>query len=96
MNIAIDYDDTYTACPIMFDEIINTLSCFGHSIYIVTYRDSTQFDDIDMEIKHIRDYIFTSGTAKQKYCEDNGLKIDIWIDDSPDAICFDYKNLPIR
>ena len=96
MNIAIDYDDTYSSSPNMFNEIIHTFWNYGHKVYIVTYRDSTQFNDMDMYIKHIDDYIFTSGIGKQKYCEDNGLKIDIWIDDSPEAICFDYKNLPIR
>ena len=96
MNIAIDYDDTYTAHPEMFNNIIGTLKNFGCNIYIVTYRHSTQFTDMNMDIEYINDYIFTSGIAKQKYCEDNGLMIDIWVDDSPDAICFDFSNLPMR
>jgi len=95
MTIAIDYDDTFTLHPEMWYGILSIMHSYGFTIYIVTYRHSTQFSDMDMNIQHVTDYIFTSGIAKKKYCIDAGVNIDIWIDDSPETIIYDWKELPI-
>lgn len=94
-TIAIDYDDTYTLHPEMWEGIISIMLSYGFTVYIITYRHSTQFSDMNMEIPGVTDYIFTSGKAKRKYCLDNGLHIAIWIDDSPECIHLDWKDLPI-
>jgi len=94
--VALDYDDTYTLAPELWVGLIRIMVGYGWKVVIVIYRDSSSFSDMDLNIPHVSDYIFTSGRAKQKHCEDNGLKIDIWIDDNPEAICFDYGNLPMQ
>jgi hypothetical protein len=38
--------------------------------------------------------IFINNTSKKKYCSEIvGIEIDIWIDDCPASIIFDYKEL---
>lgn len=95
-TVAIDYDDTYTLAPSLWNGLIGIMHSYGWKIVIVTYRHSTQFQDMIKDIPHISDTIFTGGIAKQTYCENIGLNIDVWIDDSPEAIIYDYENLPIR
>ena len=46
MNIAIDYDDTYTLDPNTWDVIITTLEKAGHEVYCVTKRYEELADDI--------------------------------------------------
>ena len=93
-NIAIDYDDTISLNIEAWQLIINLFTSLGANVYIVTYRASTQFDDMNMSLKNVRDYIFTNAMAKRNYCEEvAGLKIDIWIDDFPESVVYDYGEL---
>ena len=91
--IAIDYDDVISDNVEVWSKIINIMYSFGATIYIVTYRDSSQFNDMKLNIKFVKDYIFTNANAKKKYCKDMGIHIDIWIDDCPESIIYDYKDL---
>lgn len=92
-TLGIDYDDVISGNVKAWSEIIKLFYQFGATIYIVTYRDSSQFDDMDLKIPFVKDYIFTSANAKKKYCKDSGIDIDIWIDDCPESIIFDYQEL---
>lgn len=95
-TVAIDYDDTYTINPEMWNWIIGVFTLNKFDVVIVTYRESTQHEDMELQIPNVKDYVFTGGKAKKKYCEDCGITVDIWIDDYPEAICYDYKNLPMQ
>jgi len=93
-TIGIDYDGTISLNIEAWKQIISLFSSLGAIVYIVTYRSSTQFEDMNLNISGVQDYIFTNATAKRKYCEDVvGIDIDIWIDDLPESIIFDYKQL---
>lgn len=82
MNIAIDYDNTYTRCRVLFEKIILLFKDFGHNVFIVTCRhEGEPIDDCNNITK-----IYTSRIAKYDYCQNIGLKIDIWIDDNPQYI----------
>lgn len=91
-NIAIDYDDTISLNIPMWETIIKIFNSFDFNIYVVTYRDSSQFKDIH-KIDLVKDYIYTSGKAKKQYCKDMGIDIDIWIDDCPESIIYNYQDL---
>ena len=92
--IAIDYDDTISLNIEAWKQIISLFSSLGAIVYIVTYRSSTQFEDMDLKIPNIKDYIFTNAIAKKTYCEEIvNIKVDIWIDDLPESIIFDYNQL---
>jgi hypothetical protein len=73
MLIALDYDKTYTADPVLWDDFIQSAQDRGHTVKIVTMRRPDEIvNDVPIEI------VYTSRKAKASY-----VKADIWIDDSP-------------
>ena len=41
--------------------------------------------------------LFTGGEGKRSYCKNvAGISIDIWIDDCPESILFDYRNASVK
>ena len=73
MLIALDYDKTYTADPVLWNDFIKSAQSRGHEIKIVTMRyPSEPIDPAPVEV------IYTSRKAKMSF-----VKADIWIDDSP-------------
>lgn len=84
MNIALDFDDTYTRDPDLWDQFISNSLARGHDIRIVTFRKSTMRDPAldNMKIP----VIFTEYTQKRAHCNKLGWYVDIWIDDSPEFI----------
>jgi hypothetical protein len=88
LNIALDYDGTYTEDPELWDMFIRKAREKGHKVYIVTMRCETTPGEYD-EVKHYLDdkvdgMIFTNRKAKAKFCWiERGMSFDIWIDDNP-------------
>ena len=86
MNIALDFDDTYTRDPIFWDQFIQMSMDRGHDIRIVTFRKSTMTDSaLDWLAKQIP-VIFTEYQQKRSFCDKYGFLVDVWIDDSPEFI----------
>jgi hypothetical protein len=84
VKIALDFDETYTAHPSMWDIIIQTIKEHGHDITFVTYRFDKygNNDDItSIALKHDMDIVYTNGKQKSQFFE-----ADIWIDDMPITI----------
>lgn len=94
MKIALDYDQTYTADPKLWNNFIDDATSKGHDVRIVTHRHHehdnilNEFPDIKLEI------IYTDGVAKKWYCEHRGdyWTPDVWIDDKPKGI---FENGPL-
>ena len=91
MNISVDFDDTYTRDPTMWDLFIELAKHSGHTVYCVTMRQNKGIDRtevIDSIGRRIgeNNCIFTDGLAKSKFCFDKGICIDVWIDDMPSAV----------
>ena len=84
MNIALDFDDTYTRDPIFWDDFIANAKSRGHDIRIVTFRKSRMTDPIFETIGI--PVIFTEFTQKRAHCNKIGWHVDVWIDDSPEFI----------
>lgn len=91
-NISIDFDDTYTKDPKLWDSFIVSAKKRGHKVYCVTAR-SGEFSDLLIEVLESigqlvgnENCIFTGGMSKRPFCEANNIRIDIWIDDTPEAI----------
>lgn len=87
MNIALDYDKTYTLDPYFWSLIIGKAIAHGHDVRIVTARHET-LDKIpdDPRIK----IIYCNGVAKDFYCRWFVDWIpDVWIDDNPKSV---YNN----
>lgn len=91
MNIAIDFDDTFTADPDMWKLFIRSAYENGHNVFVVTWRSEGERFEVDLEVpaNFIMAKHFTARKAKRKYMEDKGIYIDIWIDDNPAAILYD-------
>lgn len=94
MNIALDYDGTFTADPKFWLAFIVRAVTSGHSVSIVTMRYPSECTPamgfIDLEsLHHIVDVVCTSRKAKKPYCVAQGHDFNIWIDDHPEALLMD-------
>lgn len=97
-NIAIDYDDTFTADRLLWRWFIEYAEASGHRCYIVTCRRDTEENRQevygDMKPNERSPYtglqrhrhIFTGMAAKDWYCREKGILIDIWCDDDPRCV----------
>lgn len=86
MNIALDYDQTYSAAPNMFQMLIETFKCFGHKVYIVTARNP-KLDEIKINFGRNVEVVYCDGVAKRHVMTNQrGIKIDVWIDDKPESV----------
>lgn len=85
MNIAIDYDNTYTAAPALWTGFINGALYGGHDIAFVTVCPR-RGDISEAAVRHGISVFFTEGEQKQSFCERIGWVPDIWIDDDPVSI----------
>ncbi len=86
MQIALDYDDTYTKDPAFWNEFKKMSKDFGHTVFIVTKRGDSNKGAISLDGWNI---FHTNRQAKFVHCEENGIEVDIWIDDSPENIMSD-------
>jgi hypothetical protein len=82
MTIALDYDFTYTADRQLWDKFIADAKNCGHRVCCVTHRrpENAITDLTSVEI------IYTSYRAKRRHCESLGLRVNVWIDDSPESV----------
>lgn len=89
MNIALDYDGTFTADPVFWLRFVRNALDAGHVVYCVTMLEPHQTHDMDFELQCMVKVITTSSKAKKPFVDALGIKIDIWIDDRPDWIIND-------
>lgn len=89
MNIALDFDDTITRDEIAWEHFCKYFISRGHNVYIVTWRDEEQGEEV---MKYWQDKVTeihcTDRVSKEKYMYSKGIRIDVWIDDMPSAILF--------
>ena len=83
LKFALDFDETYTEDPELWNHFICNCYKRGHTVTFVTYRfDSWENTDIKtVAHAHGMDIVFTAGKQKM-HC----FAADIWIDDSPQTI----------
>jgi hypothetical protein len=87
MKISLDYDDTFTKDPAMWQAFIELAKQAGHTIYCVTMRYVHEGEPIEAQLRGKVDGIFYTGRqAKRSYMSAQGHWIDVWIDDTPDFI----------
>jgi hypothetical protein len=88
MQIAIDFDDTFTRDPEGWLEVISLLQGRGHSVVCITLRSDLGFmgQEVTKQLEHIIPIVFCHGKLKRKVALEAGYKIDVWIDDMPGLI----------
>lgn len=96
MNIALDYDNTFTLDPESWIAFIKLMQVHNHTVYCVTNRlgsHKEQSEEVRKHLRHIIPIIFAGNFSKREAVDFAKIKIDVWIDDSPWSIGFD--NIPI-
>lgn len=94
MNIGLDYDGVCTADPWTFYNIARLLKAAGHSVYIVTMRYIEECQNIPKELLDVVDgLVCTNRMAKEPHMKSLGIRINVWIDDTPKAVHMDAKQI---
>lgn len=94
INIALDYDKTFTLDMEFWLMFIQLAKSRKHNVIVVTGRNESENADLNRTIAGKVDMIIYTGyKAKKRYCEDHNIKIDVWIDDHPEAIVYDGQSL---
>ena len=83
MLIAIDFDDTYTRDPHLWDLFINQAKLRNHEVICVTMRFPEEGNEVINSIGKRCKIIFTERQAKEKFLKSLNIRPDIWIDDNP-------------
>jgi hypothetical protein len=90
MNIALDYDGTFTSDPDLWLNFIVDARNSGHEVFIVTMRYQSEVEDGSihpmLEMMGVK-VCATNRKAKKPCAKAMGLPpIHVWIDDHPEAI----------
>ena len=88
--IAMDYDETYTTDPELWQSLIEAATSRGHIVYIVTARhrhELTGMADTGCPV------FATGRCAKEAFMLGEGVEVDIWIDDDPAHILADHRGV---
>jgi hypothetical protein len=93
MKIALDFDNTYSLDPDFWDTFIETSQICGHDIMIVTGRREGVYPE---DFNHFNIPVYkTKWLAKRAYMREiEGMEIDVWIDDCPEAILTNCEGKP--
>ncbi len=83
MNIALDYDGTYTADPALWDAFILSARKRMHQVHVVTMRADSEPVRLGVDVDRVH---YTDRKAKLPFMESLGIAVQIWIDDMPDFI----------
>lgn len=87
MLIALDYDGTYTADPVLWLAFIASARALGHQVWVVTMRSEFELEDVNRQLLGKVDRIVaTSRKAKLPFLAARGVSPQIWIDDMPHFI----------
>ena len=85
MLIALDYDDTYTQDPELWNEFIKNSKQKDHEVICVTMRHDIDFERTEVvdSIGKLCNIIFTGRKSKKLFLNMMGIIPDVWIDDKP-------------
>jgi hypothetical protein len=87
INIGLDWDHTFTEDIEGWYMFVKLMMSRGHHVYIVTMRYEEECLDIPQVIKDLVSGVYpTAREAKNEHMLNNGIVIDVWIDDNPKAI----------
>src|SRR3546814_925834 len=92
---AFDYDTTISRDADVFITKINMIKLLGHDFFVVTARrpdgHPEDFYEIEKEFKVYK----TMHIAKRLYMREvEGIEVDVWVDDMPEAIISNWEGAP--
>ena len=81
MNIALDYDRTFTLMPNEWTRVIEIFRSAGAEVFCITSRfPNVPITEFPGKVH------YTCGQLKWEWAHEHGLNVDIWIDDMPACI----------
>lgn len=88
MNIALDFDNTLTADPDCFRDVVAAFEKHGHTVFIVTGRDDTDENRDDVKLFQIEHgfnlhAVFCCHRSKLEVTAERGMRISWWLDGDP-------------
>lgn len=90
MIISIDFDDTYTKDPKLWDRFAVDAIARGHTVYCVSARSVQDMDDPKRSIGLIiseNNCIGTNLEPKREFMRNvHKIHVNVWIDDMPEMI----------
>jgi len=91
LTFGMDFDDTFTADPVLMSEFVLNAQKRGHKVLCVTSRRDCEESREEMEavFSHFGvmiPIIFCNMGSKLWTMEQRGTTVDIWVDDAPHAI----------
>lgn len=95
MNIALDFDGTYTRDALAWNGFIGLMRGFGHKVYVVTMRYGPEYplneahEVIRMLGQKVDAIYFTGRKAKRSFMAKCCIDIHVWIDDQPEFVVID-------
>jgi len=92
MIICLDYDDTYTRDPHLWDSFISNAKMRNHTVICVTMRYESEGKEVKQYLEGLVDNIyFTNREAKKQFLDKLNIFPHVWIDDQPLWIFYDSK-----
>ncbi|MFA5398368.1 MAG: hypothetical protein WC346_20315 [Methanogenium sp.] len=92
MIICIDYDDTYTRDPSLWDSFISNAKHRNHTVICVTMRSEIEGKEVRRYLDGLVDDIyFTNREAKKPFLDKLNIFPHVWIDDQPLWIFYGAK-----
>lgn len=88
IRIGVDFDDTFTADRVLWRDFMRRASARGHKIVCVSCRpdDEENRAEMSVQLPAFVPLFLTSGAPKEWFMREQGLPVDVWIDDYPDCI----------
>lgn len=81
VDIALDHDGTFTALPEQWTQAIEIFRAAGANVFCITSR----FPNVPI-VGFPGHVYYTCGQPKWEWAHENGIHVDIWIDDMPSCI----------
>lgn len=94
-TFAFDYDNTISRDASGFITIMTELQARGHNVFVVTARRPDIHPEDFHEIEKYFKVYKTRHIAKRLYMREvEGIEVDIWVDDMPEAIIQNWEGAP--
>ena len=94
-TFAFDYDNTISRDANGFISMMTELQARGHEVFVVTARRKHIHPEDFKEIEKLFKVYKTRHIAKRLYMREvEGIEVDVWVDDMPEAIIQNWEGTP--
>ena len=95
MIIGLDYDETYTRDPLMWNWFCEQAIERGHTVWCVSARSPRHMDEVRQTLGLVigaERCVGSDGAAKSPFMwQTHDVMVDVWIDDCPAGVETDFS-----